>query len=150
MSTFVFYALIGIILIFLYYKISQNLKTANRFLTSSGTRKRQETSSKHNSNSSYILRDIKGSNSEINSEQQETSISSKKNLRINSKSISLMKKADSKLKKSSIDNKTVVNRKKLITMIMWVIICFYVCLTPIKAWNLGKKFLLIFIILIKQ
>jgi hypothetical protein len=134
LSTFVFYALIGIILIFLYYKISQNLKTANRFLTSSGTRKRQETSSKHDSNSSYILRDIKGSNSELNSEQQKTSISSKKN----SRSISLIKKADSKIKKSSIDNKTVVNRKKLITMIMWVIICFYVCLTPIKAWNLGK------------
>jgi hypothetical protein len=140
LSTFVFYALIGIILIFLYYKISKNLKKSNKFLTKNATRNQKEKGSKYNSNPNNLLNETKGSHLAANNEEEENIMPKTKHSIAKSKNISSIKKSDIKGNKTEIDNKAIVNRKKLISMIMWVIICFYVCLTPIKAWNLGKKF----------
>ena len=140
LSTFLFYSLIGIILIFLYYKISKNLKKSNKFLTKNAARSQKE---KYNSNPSSLLNEIKGLHLAANNGEEENIMPKTKHSIANFKSISSIKKHDTKVNKTEIDNKAIVNRKKLISMIMWVIICFYVCLTPIKAWNLGKKVLIL-------
>ena len=134
LTTFVFYALIGIILIFLYNKISKNLKNSNKFLTKT-TRKKEGIYSKNNLTTTDLLtKDTKSSNTELNYGESNEAIAKypKHNLRghVNLK----------KPNRNDIDNKAIKNRKKLITMIMWVIVCFYICLTPIKAWNLVLMF----------
>ena len=125
LTTFIFYALIGIILVFLYYKISKNLKNSNKFLTKS-TRK----------TSGQLLREVKSSNVDSNYNQDDEM--PLKDIKANPKARLNMIKSDYRVNKSEIESKVIKNRKKLIGMIMWVIVCFYVCLTPIKAWNLGK------------
>ena len=44
-----------------------------------------------------------------------------------------------KIEKKEVDTKTIKNRRKLIYMLKFVIILFYVCLFPLKTWNLGIK-----------
>jgi len=124
----------------LYYKISKNLKKSNKFLTKNAARSQKE---KYNSNPSSLLNEIKGLHLAANNGEEENIMPKTKHSIANFKSISSIKKHDTKVNKTEIDNKAIVNRKKLISMIMWVIICFYVCLTPIKAWNLGKKVLIL-------
>ena len=145
LTTFVFYALIGIILIFLYYKISESLKNSNKFLVINAAKKYSEINSKTSSSFNCLTEEIEfteTSHSYQNNNNANMHVAhdmTKKDMsKLNSKRFFATKKPDLRVNKGEIDNKAIKNRKKLISMIMWVIVAFYVCLTPIKAWNLSK------------
>lgn len=109
-DSFVFYVLIGIVLIFMYYKIFKSLQISTKFLSLSSYAK--STKRKHKQ---LCLLNLSKSNE--------------------SRRISFNQNID-----QSLINMHVKKRQQLIIMLMIVLITFYLCIFPLKIWNLLNLF----------
>lgn len=142
--TFIIYVVIGIVLLGMYYKISKSLKKSTLLLQSSTNK--------------HCLSDYKISFSPSN----DNCLVSKKRQNNNEDcdakvSFLLVKNSPYRSSNSSVTNRTynfdkclnlnntleryIKPRKQLIYMLMCVIIVFYVCLFPLKLWNLTLMFI---------
>ena len=130
--TFVFYLFIGFFISYMYIRISKNLKRSTFVFTS------------HKTDC------ITSSHSKISINRNSSFFSSNKNIKNNQR---LLKERSSQISKSSdgrssknceepilnINNnleKYIKPRKQLIKMLMHVVIMFYICLFPLKTWNI--------------
>jgi len=130
---FFFYFIIAIVLLIMYYKIFGFLNKSNRFL--------------YSCNGNLSLRYQKENNQLLGSNKQFDDLNNIETVaRMNSVSLSLMRK---KSIKKSIDCeltcgfnfKFIKQRKKVIAMLVYIIVLFYICWLPLKIWN----FILLFI-----
>lgn len=142
--TFVIYVVIGIVLLGMYYKISQSLKKSTKLLMSSAN-KRSSQEARLNTVDSLSKR---------NSTFEETDFQNAKylypksnNFRLSQISFNLKSNQLEKLININTMNNLNSNleryvkpRKQLILMLMCVIVVFYVCLFPLKVWNLTLMF----------
>jgi hypothetical protein len=136
--------------VYLYNKITQNLNQSNKFLANSASQsnktKLEECSAiednQKNSDSRYIKEEdiLEDEEDEKNKLAASSSNGKKYSPKQKKKSTSSVNRI--KIEKKEVDTKTIKNRRKLIYMLKFVIILFYVCLFPLKTWNLGIKSLL--------
>ncbi|RNA39132.1 growth hormone secretagogue receptor type 1 isoform X1 [Brachionus plicatilis] len=110
-DSFIFYILIGSVLIFMYYKIFKSLKVSTKFLRLSSFSK----SSKQKIQQDRLLK-------LTISEDEDKKVSFNPNIN------------------QSLMNKHVKQRQQLIIMLMIVLVTFYVCIFPLKIWNLLNLF----------
>ena len=155
-TTFLVYVIIGVILVFLYTKISENLNKSNKFLASNRANKTNKNRSDHQASISdenltltEINASIRNNNNNTNNSTNnkkascvsESEDTSRKPAKLTFNFISKKKAVTSETKtndKNELDMKTIRNRRKLIYMLKCVIILFYVCLFPLKTWSLGR------------
>ena len=143
-NTFLSYVVIGIILVYLYNKITQNLNRSNKFLAVSasqsaknkledypGTEDGQKVLECRCDKDEDIIEDEDDDKNKLSG----NNVIKKKFLPEKTSKPSLNKV---KLERKEVDTKTIKNRRKLIYMLKFVIILFYVCLFPLKTWSLGK------------
>lgn len=124
-TAFFVYVIIGIVLVYMYYRISKHLNKSNQFLADQPSNKPLAKSEKNsNNNNSECFENGSGVN--LNKRGKRKTILS----RFNS--------FHAKNNPIQVD-KQVKQRKKVIFMLMCVIVVFYVCLFPLKIWNLGMK-----------
>ena len=132
---------------YLYNKITQNLNQSNKFLANSASQsnksKLEEYSTMEDNQKTSDYRYIKEEDILEDEDDEKNKLAAS---RSNGKKCSPKQKKKStssvnriKIEKKEVDTKTIKNRRKLIYMLKFVIILFYVCLFPLKTWNLGIK-----------
>lgn len=109
-DTFVFYVLIGIVLVFMYYKIFKSLQISTKFLRMSSITKSSQ------------------------KEHQQISFS-----KLASKDVCCHITFDSNYNKTLM-NKHVKKRQQLIIMLFIILLTFYICIFPLKIWNMLNLF----------
>lgn len=150
-TTFLVYVVIGIILVFLYNQITQNLNKSNKFLAISASQ------SARNRLDEYPIEEDNQKDVECRYHKEDDFLGEeegdKNKLATTNKKVLLPEQKSKpslnkiKLEKKELDTKTIKNRRKLIYMLKFVIILFYVCLFPLKTWSLGNIVILIIIIM---
>jgi len=133
--------------VYLYNKITQNLNQSNKFLANSASQsnksKLEEYSTMEDNQKTSDYRYIKEEDILEDEDDEKNKLAASCS---NGKKFSPKQKKKStssvnriKIEKKEVDTKTIKNRRKLIYMLKFVIILFYVCLFPLKTWNLGIK-----------
>ena len=124
-NTFIFYLIIGLILIFMYYEITRKLNNSNKFLVLSSINKHEDQNNDYNEQN--FNHNTNNKNSKLNTSKTMTSINF---LQEQSKTKISCETANKNLEKF------IRQRQKLIFMLMCIICVFYICLFPLKIWNL--------------
>ena len=165
---FVFYVAIGIVLVFMYAKISSNLRKSTHFLVTSGNMKQHRESlntilltNEEPLNALVQLNRYVSENVNVNSEASNLNMNSNpsiipmKNKNKNSLTQNLSAANQHHLKKivsdyrgnieaiSSQNNyleKYIKQRRQVVFMLMCVLCTFYICLFPLKLWSLVIMF----------
>jgi hypothetical protein len=122
-TTFIFYLIIGLILIFMYYEITCKLNNSNKFLVLSSINKHDDQNNDYNEH--HFHHNLK--NSKLTTSKTLSSINF---LNEQSKTNVNCETANKNLEKF------IRQRQKLIFMLMCIICVFYICLFPLKIWNL--------------
>lgn len=140
---FINYFLIGFVLLLMYMKIFKFLNDSNKFLKECS---KIEHSFAHDSYKSFGLNLIDYNNNQNNLNNNLEEDANAKNRLFTSQNNIILFKKDSLI--NDEDNvmiysnskyyRYIKQRKQIIGMLVFLIIVFYVCLFPLKIWNLGN------------